>query len=744
MSSHNRSRQVVRGGMTIMALAISSVLHAQNAGQSTAASPPAVTEEVEEEAATLDRVRVNAYRPAQSIGSATKTNTPLIETPQSVSVVTREELDARGVQNLDEAVRYNAGVISATQGLDNRQDAINIRGFEVGSNSSNVTLDGMRAPRSGGFTQAMFNTWNLERVEILKGPAAVLYGQMAPGGMVNQISKTPTPSQDQLVSLTVDGHGKFQVGFDVGGDATGEQQALWRLVGQYADGPSQIDDTDVSNWFVAPSFTWRFNEDTRVTFLSLYQVDDGDSTFQFLPYQGTVVPAADGYMDNTTFIGEPNWNTYDRTIWTAGWLFEHSFNSNWKLSQGARFTHMYSLYQTMLGGTANLTADRYFNRRAIYAKGGTDGYTADTRLEGKFSTGGLDHHMLVGLDWQYGERDTLRQISGLPLTALQIDIFDPVYLNHPDLASTMTITQFLTYESNMQTGIYAQDQISIGNWRLSLGSRYDWAKTGTYNHFTTAGVPIVPASYVLIRDEAVTSSAGALYLFENINLAPYISYSESFQPNSGTNRQGAPFEPTTGTQWEAGIKYQPATFDGMVTLSAYDLVQNNVLTTDTENIGFSVATGEVNVRGIEFEGRVSPIEGFSVIGSLSRMYSEITRANNATQGNRMIRVPDWSGTLWGDYTFQQGALEGLSVAGGARYVGQTFGDAANSLSIPSYTLFDAALRYSFGQVGNGRLHVSLNLSNLADKRYVTTCISSAACYYGVGRSISASARYVWP
>ncbi|MBX3694513.1 MAG: TonB-dependent siderophore receptor [Steroidobacteraceae bacterium] len=680
----------------------------------------------------LEEVVVNAYRAAEEGASATKTDTPLIETPQSVSVVTREELDARGVTNLNEAVRYNAGVLAEATGIDNRVDDVYIRGFDAGSWSNNVTLDGMRAPQGGQWNRTMFDNWNLERVEVLKGPSAVLYGQVAPGGMVNQISKLPTATPVQQLRVTADEHGTYGAAFDVGGDA-GERM-LWRLVGLYSDGDTQIEHTSRSHWFVAPSTTLQLGEATKLTLLGLYQRDEGGSTFQFLPAQATLFPTSYGYIDNTTFIGEPSWNVYDRDIYTAGWSFEHAIGERWTLAQGARFTHVDSLFRTTVGGTATLTNERLLGRRAVQGAGDSDGYTADTRLTGRLSLGGAEHTVLAGVDWQKADWDHLRQAAQVAPAAIAIDVFDPVY-THYDFAAVLA-PQVSSVGTNRQTGVYLQDQIAVGQWRLTLSGRQDWFEDELLNRLS--GVTTVE------DNDAFTGRAGVLYLFDS-GFAPYVSYAESFQPVGGsTDRNGDPFDPTTGTQWEAGVKYQPAGARGMLTVSAYELRQQNLLMTDPVDPDFSVQTGEARVRGVELEGRITPVAGFSVIGALTWMDSEYTEADDGLQGNDLPSVADFMGSAWLDYSFGGGPLEGLGVAGGLRYVGETWGNDANTFRVPSYTLADAALRYTFGARSGARnATLTLNASNLADKRYVATCTAATACFYGTGRTVVASLRFGW-
>ncbi len=498
-----------------------------------------------DEPVSLEAVTVNAYRPAETIGGSTKTDTPLREVPQSVSVIERREMDLRGVRNLNEATRYTAGVLPESQGIDNRVDDLYIRGFDAGSFGANVMLDGLRAPSDSSLSwnRTSFNTWNLERVEVLKGPSSVLYGQLAPGGMVNQVSKLPTLGEEQVVQLQVDGHGRRQTAFDLGG-ANGDENVLWRLVGLYGDGATQIKHTDHEQWFIAPSATMYFNDHaTRLTLHGLYQKDRGGSTFQFLPYQGTVVPAAEGYIKNTTFLGEPDWNTYNRDIWTAGWQLEHQFNDAWKFSQNARYTHVDSLYRATVGngvrGAAltnlnTLIGGRILNRRAVQGEGDSDAQTIDTRIEGKFGTGPLTHTMIAGFDWQKTDWTFLRQAATVSPAVIAINVYDPVY-THYDFEPTLA-KQMSTRETDSQYGVYLQDQIALDRWRFTLGGRQDWTRMDSLNRLT--GVRQVT------RDEAFTGRAGVTYLFDN-GLAPYFSYSESFQPTGGTTRAGSPCRPTS-------------------------------------------------------------------------------------------------------------------------------------------------------------------------------------------------------
>ena len=731
------------------------------AGAAQAQATPDGASEVTE----LDAVQVNAYRVTTHSSGATKTDTPIAEIPRSISVIAREELDARGAINLNEAMRYVAGVVLESTGQDNRYDDFRIRGFSAGSESGAMTVDGLRAPPPGSaWNRGKIDTWNLDRVEVLKGPSAVMYGQVAPGGLVNQVSKTPEPGQRQVLQLGVDGHGTWSSAFDVGA-GTGDDRHLFRLVGRYADGGTQIDTVEQQHWFLAPSYTFQVADKTRLTLLGYYQEDDGGSTYQFLPMDGTLVPTRYGYMDNRTFIGEPEWNTWDATVWHAGWLLEHAFNDSWTFSQSARHMHVDSLYRAIVTNQGLLPDGRTQQRRQVMGLGDADTDGIDNRLVGTFSTGAADHTLLSGVDWRSGDwsadrHQGPRALPSDPRNPRPIDIFDPVYTGLP---AGFPNSIGLGGGKSTQTGVYVQDQIALDKWRFTLGGRYDWYKDESWSQACSGTGTCQPRSATTtLKNEAFSGNAGALYMFDS-GFSPYLSYAESFEPSTRTaldSYDGHAFDPTRGKQWEVGVNYQPASFDGLVTLAAYDLRKKDdaIVDTDHGNVCGAngagtcyISAGETRVRGVELEARVTPVQGFSVIGAASHMDSELVRSGTAWEGKALAMVPDWMASLWADYTFQSGPMKGFSFASGVRHNGATLlvvsgiGIAGSGYpeKIPAYTLWDAAIRFDLSQVSQANLLMSLNIGNLADKRFVTTCTGISSCWFGSGRTVTATARWEW-
>ncbi|MGB8602043.1 MAG: TonB-dependent siderophore receptor, partial [Rhizomicrobium sp.] len=512
--------------------------------------------------------------------------------------------------------------------------------------------------------------------------------------------------------------------------------------------PSSIKHTSQEHWFAAPSVKLALGSDTDLTLMAYYQRDDGGADFQMLPYLGTVEKTIYGYIDNHTFLGEPSWNKFDRSEATLSWVLEHRFNAHWSLSQSARYAHVDNDYRTTQANKDTLTNDRILPRRAVAGVGGAETLTADTRLAGQFSTGALEHSVLFGFDEMRSQWDRARQQSTLSATSIAIDVFNPVYHDY-DFAPTLKPTLSETGTQN-QSGLYAQDQIAYGHWRLLISGRQDWFLNKTTDR--------LDGTLTKVESSAFTERAGLLYLFDS-GLSPYASFANSFEPASYTatdNYNGKAFSPVTGQQFEVGFKYQPKTIDGMITVSAYELKQQHIATTDPDDShdcgsgagSCYVETGEMRVRGIELEGRITPVQGFSIIGALTHMDSAITKATDGTQGHDMIRVPQWLSSIWLDYSFGPGWFNGLSLAGGSRYVGRSFGDTANTLDVPSYALWDGALRYDLTKLGlavagTRKLQLAVNANNIGDKRYVASCTSSTVCYYGSGRMVQISLQLGW-
>jgi iron complex outermembrane receptor protein len=681
--------------------------------------------------------------PVTTTGS--KTDTPLIEAPQSVGVVTRDQIDDQAAQSVSQALRYTAGVLGEVR-PSARYDSVFVRGFGgQGTGAAFVNfLDGLRQGRGLYFGVPNTDPYLLERIEVLRGPASVLYGQTGVGGLVNLVSRRPMADHVNEVRVEAGSHALLQTGFDLGGKLTEDGTFLYRLTGLARTANTQFDHTEEQRIAIAPAFTWRPDDNTTLTVLSSYQKDPEGGFYNFVPATGTVLSNPNGKISRDFFGGDPAYDRYDRTQASIGYQLEHRLDDTWTLRQNFRYSHIDAEVNVL--SIRSVTNNRTGLRSSSYVSDHANAFALDNQAQATFTTGPVRHTALFGLDWQ---RTSARGRQGLG-TAPSIDLFNPTYFQ--SIPPIYTTAAGITNQELDQLGAYAQDQIAIGKWRFNLGLRYDTASIGTTTH-QASGANAAQISQV---DDELTWRVGGLYLFDN-GLAPYASYSTSFLPNTGTSapqRGMAPFDPTTGEQYEVGLKYQPPGLNSFIQVAAYHIRQENVLTRDalysTGALNYSIAQGEIRSRGIEVEGRASLTEGLDLIGTYSYIDAEITKSNNlvagqSVQGNRVPQVPRHMASGWADYAFREGPLRGLSLGGGVRYIGSTYGDEANSFKVDAVTLFDAAVRYDLGarfERAKG-LELAVNAQNIADKDYVASCSSSNNCYYGTGRLVLGSVRARW-
>jgi iron complex outermembrane receptor protein len=739
LSAEGALRRLLAGtGLTFRFTTANTVLliNPQNSSSSASAVGATILEPIVVKGENA-RGPVEGFVATQS-ATATKTGTALKDTPQAVNVVTKDQIAAQGSTTLTQALRYTPGVISQ-YGDDSRYDWFTIRGFRPSR-----YLDGLRLPfGSRGYAQPRVEPFSLERAEVLKGPASVLYGQGDPGGLINMVSKRPSATALNEVEMQFGTDKRIQTAFDLGGGAGDDDSFLYRIVGVGRLTDTQYDYVREKKGYIAPSFTFKPDEGTSLTVYGSYQHIDspGGGGAPALPANGTLYTGLYPELPRSAFPGEPGYDHYKSDQASVGYEFEHEVDDTWTIRQNLRYSYIGTdtqRVQPYCPAACNPTA---FYRYAWAFPESARAVTVDNQAIGNFQTGDVAHTALFGLDYSY--ESSRYEESALSPIFTPFNGLDPVYgataITRPPIATRID-------QDRSQIGLYAQDQMEWNNFVFSLGGRYDWANTDTRTRTSVAD------NQVDQRDGKFTWRAGLVYNFDN-GLSPYAGYSTSFNPASGTDRLGNAFEPTTGEQFEVGVKYQPNGSNSFVTLSAYHLTQDNVLSPDTTPgfTNYSVQTGQVRMRGVELEGKAEITDAFSVLASYAYTDSEITRANpNAAgisnEGNRFAFVPRQQASLWLDYTLQTSTIwDGLSFGGGARYTGQTFGDNANKFDIPSYTVFDAAVRYDFGKADPKLegLKASLNVSNIFDRKYVSTCIAATGCYWGEGRTVYATLKYSW-
>ncbi|VVN11771.1 Ferrichrome outer membrane transporter/phage receptor [Pseudomonas fluorescens] len=660
---------------------------------------------------------------ATRTAAGTKTDTPIVETARSLSVITRQQLDDRQVLNLNDALRYTAGVQSSGYGSDSRADWLRVRGFDP-----TQFLDGLALPK-GSFANPKVEPWNLERITVLRGPASSVYGQTPPGGMLDMVSRRPQAERAHQIEVQAGSNEHKQINFDSTGKIDDEGRFLYRISGVVRDSNSPIDHIPDKRYNIAPSLTWNVDEDTKLTFISQYTRDDTGITGQFLPLQGTKLPSAAGKISHHKNLGEPDWDFYDRTYYALGYAFEHRLNDTWQFRQNLRYTKNDLSFQAVNVGTFNtVDADGNVNRESGIINEDISQFAVDNNFQADFDTGAVSHTLLLGLDHQRANTN-YQWLYGLGVP--------PINVNRPVYGADMSGVSYITLQDfnqkTQQTGVYVQDQMSLDNWRLTLGGREDWVHTGTRFNVNNATSTQ--------RDKAFSGNVGLSYVFDN-GVTPYISYTESFQPTMGADARAAQsFAPTEGRQYEVGVKYQPVGSQTLLTAAVYDLTQQNVRVTEGS---ITRQVGELQVRGLELEASTQLTDNFKAIASYTYTDTEITKGLATDVGNRMALIPRNQATLWADYTWHNGPLDGFGVGGGVRYVGDTYGNTANTsvAHVSSYTVYDASAHYDLGRLDNSMkgLSVAVEAKNLFNKDYLANC-DGFWCYYGDERNVVASVNY---
>lgn len=678
----------------------------------------ALAQSAADDATTLDAVQVQAPIPKDT-GTATKTATSLKEIPQSISVITSRHLQDRGVHGVEEAVWFTAGAQGGAYGSDSRSDWLLVRGFTPAR-----YMDGLALPEGSGTGITRIEPYGLEQIEVLKGPASVNYGAMPPGGLVNYVSKRPTEDTLREVEVQVGSDDLRQVAVDFGGKLNESGTLLYRLTALGRNSDTPVDYIHDDRYYFAPAITWKPDEANELTVLARYQKADTKAGAGFLPAAGTLLPNPNGRISPSLYTGEPNANDYVKTLKSLGYEFRHDFGGGVVFNQSARLMDS-EVEPSITVGTFGLLPDQRTLSRYLWStREDEKTFGLDNNLQWKFSTGRAEHTLLAGLDYRRGQWN---YDSNFVFAATGLDAYNPVYGSMPNLAPTFDpVTTASTRQTQKQLGLYVQDQIKLDRWVFTVGGRQDWVGTDTSGGHQS--------------DDKFSARVGVNYVFDN-GLAPYVGWSQSFQPTMGTDFFGRAFEPTTGEQVEAGLKYQPANGKVLATLALYEVTQENTLTIDPDPTHplFQIQQGETKVRGVELEGRWNIGRGLSVYGAYAYIDSEVTKSNDlATLGKQIALQPKHSASAGGDYTITSGALSGLGFGAGVRYTGKHYGDAPNLWETPSYTLFDAAVHYDFS---NWRFQ--LNVQNVGDKEYISACNAVYWCYYGYERSVTATARYVW-
>ncbi|MEO3435135.1 TonB-dependent siderophore receptor [Inquilinus sp. CAU 1745] len=636
------------------------------------------------------------------IGSKTDNN--LLRVPQSISVVTEDQLDDRNPRTLLEALNYVPGVRTGAFGFDPRFNAFFVRGFAATYNG--VFRDGLR--EFNGPT-SLFRTepYGLEGITILKGPSSTLYGASSAGGLVNLMTKRPTAAPFREVEVQIGSHDRYQGNFDISGPATESGSVLYRLTGVARDSGTEIEGFPDDRLYFAPALTFRPNDDTTLTLLGEVM----DSTVG-----GTAIYVNDANGVTDLYGGDPEFNDFRQQQQRIGWEFEHRINDVFTVRQKSRFSHVdndleYAYVTGISGDTVSRMAGR--NAEEVYS------FVADNHVQALVDTGPVQHTFLTGFDIGYVTYDQSQQTA-----------FAPVPTGGDTLPLTFTAAQDI-----LQLGIYAQDEMRLGPWALTLGGRHDWLYGDTESPDGSGGRTVEE------QDDTQFSWRAGLSYRTDFGLIPYVNYTTSFTPNVGELVDGTPAAPTVGEQKEIGLKYEFPNVNAVATAALFDIEQ-------TDGVVFDASSGvneqvqlDLQSRGFEFEIATSLDNGLNLIASYSYVNMEILEGVTGAEGNTLSSTPYHTASLYADYTIPSGVAEGLGFGGGVRYVGESYGDDLNTFENDARVLLDGAIHYDLGAL-SPRLEgaqVQLNVTNLLDER--KQVCSAGYCYIDEGRMVIGSLRY---
>lgn len=696
----------------------------------------------------------SAWGPAATIAArqsatGTKTDTPIQKVPQSISVVTAEEMALHQPKSVKEALSYTPGVAVGTRGASNTYDYLIIRGFAADGQSQNNYLNGLKL-QGNFYNDAVIDPYMLERAEIMRGPVSVLYGKSSPGGLLNMVSKRPTTEPLKEVQFKAGTDSLFQTGFDFSDALDDDGVYSYRLTGLARSANAQQKGSEEQRYAIAPAFTWRPDDKTNFTFLSYFQNEPETGYYGWLPKEGTVEPLPNGKRLPTDFNEGAKNNTYSRNEKMIGYSFDHEFNDTFTVRQNLRFAQnkvsqksvygygmcsdpLYTKDQEALKASPCLSIPQSqwghtLTRQYVIDNEKLENFSVDTQLQSKFATGSVDHTLLTGVDFMRMRNDIDSWFgyagSVAPSDIYNLDRSDFDFGAHPNPSGPYRVLL-----KQKQTGLYVQDQAQWDKVLVTLGGRYDWADQSSFNR---------DYGNKSERDDK-EFTCGVNYLFDN-GVTPYFSYSESFEPASQTDANGDLFAPSKGKQYEVGVKYVPEDRPIVVTGALYQLTKTNNLMADPNGSLFSVEGGEIRARGVELEAKAALSASVNVVGSYTYTDAEYT-TDTTYKGNTPAQVPKHMASLWADYTFFDGPLSGLTLGTGGRYTGSSYGDPANSFKVGSYTVVDALVRYDLARVGMAGSNVALHVNNLFDREYVASCFNTYGCFWGAERQVVATATF---
>ncbi|WP_047304690.1 TonB-dependent siderophore receptor [Pseudomonas fluorescens] len=657
---------------------------------------------------------VQGYRATRS-ASATRTDTSIHETPQSISVVAKDAVEDLGATRLQDALDYAGGVGRANNFGGQGLTTFTVRGFTTGEFYRNGF------PINRGYPN-MPDANTIERLEVLRGPATMLYGRGDPGGTFNVVSKQPLPERTVTLGSQLNDQGMKRGTLDASGPLDEDGRLAYRLNVVGEGGDTFRDHVDTERYGVTPVLSWQVSDATRLIF-------EGDFMRNNAPLDRGVTRYAKqiGSASRDSFFGEKDVGKLHNDNNMAQLRFEHLLNDDWTLGGGVQWLDG-SLKGNAVEANGIAADGRTLGRNFNYRKLEWTDRDAQLNLTGHFDTAGLQHTLLTGIEYEDYDYQSIIQRSSGAVGAYPIDLFDPVY-GQPRPALTRTPTHD---KENLKTyAAFVQDQVALTDkLKVLAGARFE-----RFEHDYETYVP--GGKSWQASDNAVTPRIGVSYDLTE-TLALYADTARSFKPNTGASRLGGGFAPEKGKSYEMGIKWEALDQQLSVDAAIYQIEKRNVLTADPVDSTFSVAAGEVRSRGLDVNvaGNLTP--EWRVIGGYAYVDAEVTKDNVLRSGTRLLNIPKNSFSLLNMYEFQDGMLKGLGLGGGLKYVDERAGQTANTgFSMGSYTVVDLLGFYKV----NDKVRLNLDLKNLFDRDYEEGAFGNVYAYPGAPRTLQVGIAY---
>lgn len=657
---------------------------------------------------------VQGYRATRS-ASATRTDTSIHETPQSISVVAKDAVEDLGATRLQDALDYAGGVGRANNFGGQGLTTFTVRGFTTGEFYRNGF------PINRGYPN-MPDANTIERLEVLRGPATMLYGRGDPGGTFNVVSKQPLPERTVTLGGQLNDQGMKRGTLDASGPLDEDGRLAYRLNVVGEGGDTFRDHVDTERYGVTPVLSWQISDATRLIF-------EGDFMRNNAPLDRGVTRYAKqiGSASRDSSFGEKDVGKLHNDNNMAQLRFEHLLSDDWTLGGGVQWLDG-SLKGNAVEANGIAADGRTLGRNFNYRKLEWTDRDAQLNLTGHFDTAGLQHTLLTGIEYEDYDYQSIIQRSSGAVGAYPIDLFDPVY-GQPRPALTRTPTHD---KENLKTyAAFVQDQVALTDkLKVLAGARFE-----RFEHDYETYVP--GGKSWQASDNAVTPRIGVSYDLTE-TLALYADTARSFKPNTGASRLGGGFAPEKGKSYEMGIKWEALDQQLSVDAAIYQIEKRNVLTADPVDSTFSVAAGEVRSRGLDVNvaGNLTP--EWRVIGGYAYVDAEVTKDNVLRSGTRLLNIPKNSFSLLNMYEFQDGMLKGLGLGGGLKYVDERAGQTANTgFSMGSYTVVDLLGFYKV----NDKVRLNLDLKNLFDRDYEEGAFGNVYAYPGAPRTLQVGIAY---